>query len=262
MMKFATRLVLASLLACAASAQAGTISDVGNFAYWGGNDHKLGDAIGGSLYDIQSATVTRDGDLLKILINTNFAGHAGSAPYAAPKGIGYGDVLLAAEWKPFGTDPHHLADNARTGTKWSYGLNLDNRWSNTGGTFTLYELNGATNAANLYNSQDFMTCIMGSQCYYRDDQAVAVKTASSSVRNTGLSGKWSVAANRSLQFDINIGTSNLANFDDLALHWGQTCQNDVIEGITDVPEPATPALIGLALLGLALRRAARTSSKG
>ena len=46
----------------------------------------------------------------------------------------------------------------------------------------------------------------------------------------------------------------LAGFGDIALHWGETCQNDVIEGITDVPEPATPALFGLAVLALAARR--------
>lgn len=256
MMKLATRLILAAMLATAASAQAGTITDMGNFAYWGGRDHNFGDSIGGARYDIQGASVTRDGSMLSVNIATSFAGHAGSATFAAPQGIGYGDVFLASAWTPFGNDAHHKNDNAANGTKWSYGLNLDDRWSNTGGTFTLYELNGATNAANVLNSEAFMTCTLGTQCYYRDGQATAVNTGSGSVRNTGMTGTWSVAAGNSLQFDINIGGSALAGFGDIALHWGETCQNDVIEGVTDVPEPATPALVCLALLGFALRRKA------
>ena len=140
-------------------------------------------------------------------------------------------------------------------------MNLDNRWSNTGGTVTLYALNGATNASNVLLSQDFMTCAMGTQCFYRDGQATAVNTASRSVQNTGLTGTWTVTKDKSLLFDIQIGGTALAGFGDIALHWGETCQNDVIEGVTDVPEPATPALVALAVAGLALRRKARGAGR-
>ena len=254
-MNFVSRLTFAAALAFASSAHAGVITDT----YVGGNDHNYGDSIGGATYDIKSATVTRSGNQLQISIATNFAGHAGIATYANVKGIGYGDVFLASSWNPFGTDVKHINDNAANGTDWSYGLNLDNRWSNTGGTFRLFELNG-NNAADILTSQSFMTCTLGTQCYYRDGQATAVKTNSATVRNTGLTGTWSINPNQSLVFNIDIGGTVLASYGDIALHWGETCQNDAIEGTTDVPEPATPALAALALMALALRRKNRTSA--
>jgi hypothetical protein len=255
-MKRLIRLALIALAAAAANASAGAITDVGSNAYWGGNNHGYGDVIGTSMYDISGATVSVAGTTLTIRVATNFAGHAGADTWAATKGIGYGDLFLASAWHPSGTDAHHTNDNAALGTLWSYGLNLDNRWSNTGGTFKLYELNGASNATSILNSQSFLTCAIGTQCYYRDGQATAVNTGSATVRNTGLAGSWTVAQDSALLFTINIAGTNLLRYDEMAMHWGETCQNDVIEGITDVPEPATVALFALGLLGMALRRKA------
>lgn len=244
------------------SAVAGEISDVGTAAYWGANDHTYQDVIGSSMYDISGATITRVGNVLTITIATSFAGNAGADPWAAPGGIAYGDVFLAKAWNPAGsavTDPHHLADNAATGTTWSYGFNLDDRWSDTGGTFKLYQLNaptnGATNAANIKNSETFMSCAMGTQCYYRDGQATAVNTDSASVKNTGLTGTWSVIANKSLSFSIDITqSSDLLKYSSFAMHWGETCGNDVIEGITKLPVPGSLPLVALGLGAMVFMR--------
>jgi hypothetical protein len=243
-------------------AQAGGISDVGVNGYWGSDSHGYGDVIGNSTYDISGATITRIGSVLTVKIATNFAGHAGAEPGFAAGGIGYGDVFLAQTWNPFGTasDTHHAADNASNGTLWSYGFSLDNRWSNTGGKFTLYKLNGATNSANILNSESFMSCAIGSQCYYRNGQATAVNTAlnNSNDYNTRLTGDWTVAAGE-MKFTIDVAASDLLNFSSFAMHWGETCQNDVIEGQTSVvPLPGSLPLLAFGLGALMITRRRRT----
>jgi len=258
MSKMKTLLSAAVLSLAAGSANAGVISDTGANAYWGGNDHAFGDVIGASMYDIASASVTRVANVLDIRIQTSFAGHAGADTWAASKGIGYGDVFLSTSWKPFGSDAHHTSDKASNGTDWAWGLSLDNRWSNTGGSFTLYELNGS-NAADILNSQSFISCALGTACYYRDGQATAVNKASSTVKSTGIQGSWTVLPNAELRFTVNVANTGLSNANLLALHWGETCQNDVIEGLAVVPEPGSLALLGVGLLAFALRRRARAS---
>lgn len=257
--------VVCTLLAMLAmqGAQAGGISDLGVNAYWGADNHGYGDVIGNSTYEINGATITRVGSVLTVTIATNFAGHAGIAPTAAPGGIGYGDVFLSQVWNPFGSDANHIYDNSSNSTVWSYGMSLDNRLSNAGGTFKLYKLNGATNAANILNSESFMTCTLGTQCDYRNGQEVAVKTSSSSVQYTGLTGSWSVLADQQLKFIINIAGTDLVNASSLAMHWGETCQNDVIEGITRVvPAPGSSYLLALGLCAMLVVRKRQSGKTG
>jgi hypothetical protein len=244
----------------AQSASAGSISDLGSNAYWGGDDHGKGDLIGASTYDIMGATITRAGSVLTIVVNTNFAGMAGSETIpGVSKGIGYGDVFLSDVWNPVATNAHYTSDSAKaTGTTlWKWGLSIGdaNRYNNSGGTFTLFQLNGATNDANLKLSQDYLGGCSG--CTYRNDQAAAVDTYSSTVKNMGVTGTWTVDSNKDLvTFKIDISSvAALMQYTNFAMHWGETCNNDVLEGITRVvPTPGSLPLLAIGLAALLTMR--------
>ena len=282
-MNNAIQLAAAAAFAIGASqAGAATILDSGTTAYYGADSQKAGDVIGGTQYQTSQASIVRAGNVLTISINTAFAGYAGTSaglgrdPFTGRtnKGIGYGDVFLSDTWNAAGNSTNHYStDNANTGTVWDYGFSLDNRWSNTGGTFKLYALNGATNAQNIVNSDAYITnCYASQGCNYRENQETAVNTTSKTVADTGLSGVWSVSKNKdtslsTLTFKIDLRGSELLDYSAFAMHWGETCQNDVIEGLATnvhVPLPGTAALLalGLGALGVARRRGRRQVPPG
>ena len=271
---------LAAAAACVlgvSQAGAATILDSGTTAYYGADNKGPADAIGGSTYDISQATIARAGNVLTITVTTAFAGNAGvdagwgRDPLTGQtnKGIGYGDVFLSDTWNAAGDSTNRYAtDNAKKGTVWDYGFALNDRWNNTKGTFKLYALNGATNAQNILNSNSFISC--GTTCNYRENEETAVNTYSSTVKDTGLAGTWSVTTNKGnpsagyLTFKIDLSGSELLDYSSFAMHWGETCQNDVIEGLAKgvhVPLPGTAALLflGLGALGAARRRRAGPS---
>lgn len=227
--------------------------------YVGSDSHSWGDRIGNDTFEIHNMDVSLTGTMLSVTINTNFAGNTGVfASYTYNNmGIGYGDLFLSNSWDPFGTAPYML-DDAATGTKWTYGFALDDRWNN-GGSGTLYQLNGLTNDANADLSEDFIK----NTATYRNGQEVAVDVTDNAGNLTEISssGTWSITNGSSINFLIDLAGTDLlsSGSNEIGLHWGMTCGNDTIEGAYALPEPGMLALLSTGLAGLFVAR--RRSNK-
>ena len=240
---------LAMLLTLTASldVSAFTLGDV----YIGSEDHGYGDVIGKtSLFDTHFIDVSMNSTQLVVNIYTNFAGRADDGLFATAtrsgKGIGYGDLFLATAWNPFGTAPY-LNDDASTGTQWEYVIALDDRWSTTGGGATLYSLASGYSAGSS-GSEDVLTSNYHlTSAIFRDNQEVSVNTASANIAALS-TGSWSVNSGF-LRFEIDLFGTGLLG-ENLAMHWGPTCANDVIEGVVPVAEPGSLILLVIGLLGL------------
>jgi hypothetical protein len=247
-----------------------TISD----DYIGSDSHGHGDVIGSvNNFQINHMDVTLTGTMLSISVNTTFAGKGDNglfAPYTTGttagegKGIGYGDIFLSSSWSPVGTAPYYGDDAGAAGTTlWTYGFSLDNRWWDgvdaSGGTGTLYALTGATNNDNALLSEDFV-----SGATFRNGQEVAVDTSAtdgtgSPVAVTAGSGTWSILSD-SVVFNIDLAGTTLLSGSEIALHWGFTCANDVIEGAYSVAEPGMLLLLATGLIGFGATATKRKNS--
>ena len=264
-------LASAVALGLAGNASANLIAD----NYHGADGHGYGDVIGAtSDFQIHNADMSLSGNLLTVTINTNLAGKADQKLFSnytktAPStwggqymGIGYGDVFLTGgstqSWAPDGTLANNYnTDDHANGTNWSYGFSIDgNRWTDAGGTGTLYKLTGSNNDSALL-TEDFM-----SGATYRNGQEVAVdRSAASYVTDTGVDGTWSVTPGSSVSYTFDISGTDMWGTSPgdtmyIAMHWAMSCGNDTIEGETvfftppgfTVPEPG---VLGLSMLGLA-----------
>ena len=241
----------ALLLLASPAAHSSTIVD----SYIGGNHHGYGDVIGStSNFQINSMEVELNGTILTVSVDTTFAGKGDNGLYSGltygATGIGYGDLFLSSSWNPYGDSAaNYEYDDASNGTLWSYGFSLDDRWihESESGTGGFYSLNSGDNHTDIRMSDDFL-----SSGYFRNGQEVAVDRDSAGVSLLENDASWAINAN-TVDFTIDLAGTGLLLGDQLAVRWGFTCANDVIEGAVDmpaVPVPAAAWLFGSGLIGL------------
>ena len=210
------------------------------------NDNGYGDIIGNNIFDITNigATLDNDTDDLSINIFTNFAGQAGYMLGSTQNGlgVGYGDLLFGS----------YIPSTQDTSTDlWGtieidYAFVLNNNYSNTGGTGTLYS---TENLTIVLTDQ-----LMNSGYIFRNTAPVMVDRTDPDLTNATplATGNWNVNAG---VLNFNITNSPI---DSEVVYWTMYCGNDVAFGY--LPEGggggqggediSTPNVLSLFLAGL------------
>lgn len=200
---FAITILTTALMQTAGAVPTTTILD----NYEGSDTHGLGDVIGNTDdFQISNMDVSLSGNMLSVSMLTTFAGKGDNHLFSALTngyGIGYGDLFLSSSWTPYGSAPYSR-DDAYTGTAWSYGFALDNRWMNesTAGTGTLYSLNSSSydNDINTNNNPDvLLSDEFLSRGTFRNAQEVAVDVTDEKIQNGEISEIADTAAGTSTQ---------------------------------------------------------------
>jgi len=267
MKKLSAAVVAVAVVQIVASTSASAITLLDNY-YGGTNTYNNADSIGGGIFNISSADITRTGvggNTLQVVINTAFAGFAGT-----DAGTGYGALFITPglnAWQPTGVAPYPT-DVYRAG-EWQYALTMPaipNTSSGTGGLYLTGNgaLNVATTNGTIVSSNVFGDAITypnagNNGWYFRQGQAVQFTPGSVAPI---ASDTWSVGPG-TITFDV---TDNNLLGNDFALAWAITCGNDVIQGQVDlpvqlrvggIPEPSTWVMMILGFVGVgfaALRR--------
>lgn len=165
-----------------------------------------------------------------------------------------GDFFISTDdWTPFGSAANSYdTDVPANGEDWEYALIFDTRdGSVTSGNLSLYSVDGP-----------ILTSGPAYTPNYRLGQEILYDTSNDTPESFG-GGSWELfglgTANDQddymrLYFDnLTLGL----DIEDFAFRWSMTCANDIIEGGSEVPEPASLLLFGAGMAGFAGRRLRR-----
>jgi hypothetical protein len=226
--------------------------------YWGGRDYlHYGDSIGGGVFNVASADVSRvgpGGSTLKIVINTAYAGKAGTL------GTGYGALFLtpgASAWTPIGADPHHVNDVYQPGD-WKYAFTMPRNPGATTGSGSLYGvLEPRVIMSNSFGNPVSYPQPGNNGYVFREGQAVRYDGAGQSALATGT---WIV--DDPLDRITFLIKDNGVLGNSFAMSWAMDCANDVIQGqiALGVPEPSSWAMMLIGFAGLAGASARRKAA--
>lgn len=212
-----------------------------NDTYWGGlNSYNPsnGDVIGAlNTFDILGADVTRNGTNLQVVINTNFAGKAGTEA-----NIGYGALFFRSGG--ILSIPEFAASNSDTyqAGRFDYAFVIPQTpgQGNQGGSFAaggtsggLFQVNEAGIVRSNVNGNPISYPNANHAGYYfRQNQAVQYTPVNNQTALRG--GDWLVdQTTRTITFTIENVTGLLGST--FALAWAMTCGNDVIFGNVTLP---------------------------
>jgi hypothetical protein len=222
--------------------------------YWGGRDYlNYGDSIGGGVFNIDSAVISRTGaggSTLKVVINTAYAGNAGT------QGTGYGALFLTPginAWQPTGSHPQYATDVYTPG-EWAYAFTMPRTPGNVTGAGKLYAVQESRVIMSNSNGNTVSYPQPGNNGHiFREGQAVRYN---GSGQASVAGGSWTVDASaHTITFLINDNGMLGGSF---AMSWAMDCANDVIQGqVSGVPEPSTWAMMMIGFAGLSLVSARR-----
>ncbi len=187
------------------------------------------DIVGLASFEVEWMDINITGDLMKVDIRTDYVDGTVDTTY--------GDLFISSDgWHPYGDAPYYY-DNYNEGEVWEYVFDVDQG--------NLYDIR---NAQDQILFSDTAYAAAHNREYYRAGQEALIDPAHLTAIGTGSAGKNGDFY--SLSFDISGMGLDLLNLN-LGFHWGQTCGNDVIEGVfQSVPEPSTVLLLGAGLAGL------------